>query len=105
MPEFEVLHLFQGIATLVASEPKIQIARIVLMFLGFVLIYLGKKGVLEALLMIPMGLGMASVNAGVLFFEGGRMGTLFLDPLISETGALVNFLQNKWTQAIYTFTF
>ena len=49
------------------------------------LIYLGKKGVLEALLMIPMGLGMAAVNAGVLFFEGGRMGTLFLDPLVSET--------------------
>src|SRR5512132_1013157 len=105
MPEFEVLHLFQGIATLVASEPKIQIARIVLMFLGFVLIYLGKKGVLEALLMIPMGLGMAAVNAGVLFFEGGKMGTLFLEPLASETTELVNILQINWLQPIYTFTF
>jgi oxaloacetate decarboxylase beta subunit len=105
MPEFEVLHLFQGIATLVASEPRILIARIVLIFLGFALIYLGKKGVLEALLMIPMGLGMASVNAGVLFFQGGRMGTLFLDPLVSETGALVNILQIDWLQPIYTFTF
>ena len=105
MPEFEVLHLFQGIATLVASEPKIEIGRIVLMFLGFLLIYLGKKGVLEALLMIPMGLGMASVNAGVLFFEGGRMGTLFLDPLVSETNAVVNVLQIDWLQPIYTFIF
>jgi carboxybiotin decarboxylase len=105
MREFEVLHLFQGIATLAASEPKIMIARIVLIFLGFALIYLGKKGVLEALLMIPMGLGMASVNAGVLFFEGGRMGTLFLDPLASETDALMNILQIDWLQPIYTFTF
>lgn len=105
MPEFEVLNLFQGIATLVASEPKILIGRIFLIFLGFALIYLGKKGVLEALLMIPMGLGMASVNAGVLFFEGGRMGTLFLDPLESETGALMNVLQINWLQPIYTFAF
>jgi carboxybiotin decarboxylase len=105
MPEFEVLQLFQGIATLAASEPRILIARICLIFLGFALIYLGKKGVLEALLMIPMGLGMAAVNAGVLFFEGGRMGTLFLDPLVSETGALVNILQINWLQPIYTFTF
>jgi Na+-transporting methylmalonyl-CoA/oxaloacetate decarboxylase beta subunit len=105
MPEFKILDLFQGIATLAASEPKIMYARIFLILLGFVLIYLGKKGVLEALLMIPMGLGMAAVNAGVLFFEGGRMGTLFLDPLESETTALVNILQINWLQPIYTFTF
>ena len=40
--------------------------------------------------MIPMGLGMCAVNAGVLFFKDGRMGTLFLDPLQSETNALMN---------------
>ena len=57
MPEFEILYLFQGIATLAASEPRILIGRVVLIFLGFLLIYLGKKGVLEALLMIPMGSG------------------------------------------------
>ena len=88
MPELQILDLFQGISTLAASEPKIMIGRIFLIFLGFALIYLGKKGVLEALLMIPMGLGMASVNAGVLFFEGGRMGTLFLDPLESRKPVL-----------------
>lgn len=75
------------------------------MLLGVALIYLGKKGVLEALLMIPMGLGMAAVNAGVLFFEGGRMGTLFLEPLESETTALMNVLQINFLQPIYTFTF
>jgi oxaloacetate decarboxylase beta subunit len=105
MPEFQILDLFQGIATLAASEPKILFARIFLILLGFALIYLGKKGVLEALLMIPMGLGMAAVNAGVLFFEGGRMRTLFLDPLVSETGPLVDILQINWLQPIYTLTF
>jgi Na+-transporting methylmalonyl-CoA/oxaloacetate decarboxylase beta subunit len=103
--EFQILHLFQGVATLAASEPKIMFGRIFLIFLGFLLIYLGKKGLLEALLMIPMGLGMAAVNAGVLFFQGGRMGTLFLDPLESETTALMNVLQINWLQPIYTFTF
>jgi Na+-transporting methylmalonyl-CoA/oxaloacetate decarboxylase beta subunit len=98
MPEFQILDLFQGIATLAASEPKILFARIFLILLGFALIYLGRKGVLEALLMIPMGLGMAAVNAGVMFFEGDRMGTLFLDPLVSETGPLVDILQINWLQ-------
>ncbi len=105
MGDVDFLSLFQGIATLAASEPKIMFGRIFLIFLGVLLIYLGKKGVLEALLMIPMGLGMVAVNAGVLFFEGGRMGTLFLDPLASETNELMNVLQINWLQPIYTFTF
>ncbi len=105
MGDIDFLQLFQGIATLAASEPKIVIGRIFLIFLGVLLIYLGKKGVLEALLMIPMGLGMATVNAGVLFLQGGKMGTLFLDPLASETTPLMNVLQINWLQPIYTFTF
>ena len=105
MGDVDFLSLFQGIATLAESEPKIMFGRIFLILLGVLLIYLGKKGVLEALLMIPMGLGMAAVNAGVLFFEGGRMGTLFLDPLASETNELMNVLQINWLQPVYTFTF
>ncbi len=105
MGDFEILSLFQGIATLVASEPKILIGRIFLIFLGLALIYLGHKGILEALLMIPMGLGMAAVNAGVLFFEGDRIGTLFLDPLASTTDEVVTILQVNWLQPIYTLTF
>jgi oxaloacetate decarboxylase beta subunit len=105
MGDVDFLSLFQGIATLADSEPKIMFGRIFLILLGVALIYLGKKGVLEALLMIPMGLGMVAVNAGVLFFEGGRMGTLFLDPLASETNELMNVLQINWLQPVYTFTF
>ena len=81
MENLSFLDLFQGLATLFASDPKIMIGRIFLMLLGFLLIYLGSKSVLEPLLMIPMGLGMASINAGVTFLEGGKMGTLFVDPV------------------------
>jgi oxaloacetate decarboxylase beta subunit len=105
MENLDFLQVFQGLATLAESEPKIFYGRIGLIFLGVLLIYLGKKGVLEALLMIPMGLGMSAVNAGVLFFENQRMGTLFLEPLASETDHLVNVLQINWLQPVYTFTF
>jgi len=99
------LDLFQGIATLAAAEPKILFGRIFLILLGFALVYLGARNVLEPLLMIPMGLGMSSVNAGVMFLEGGKVGTLFVDPLLSEPGELMNILQIDWLQPIYTFTF
>ncbi|MCB9957369.1 MAG: sodium ion-translocating decarboxylase subunit beta [Rhodospirillaceae bacterium] len=109
MDGIDFVNLFQGIATLLRSEPTILIGRICLVALGILLIYLGRKGVLEALLMIPMGLGMASINAGVLFFdvEANQQGTLFIDPLIPDgaTDMLVQQLQIFWMQPIYTFTF
>ena len=121
--ELNFLDLFQGINTLVqgfSTDPRIAFGRIFLMVLGVVLLYLGRKGVLEALLMIPMGLGMATVNAGVMFFSAydpatgmnfaaGQVqqlpGTLFVAPLASDTDALVNILQIDWLQPIYTFMF
>lgn len=115
MDRLNVLDLFQGLATLAAAEPSILVMRLVLIALGVVLIYLGKKGVLEALLMIPMGLGMATINAAVLFVpEGGwlRAGPnqIFVDALAAadnaaQTTALMNILQINWLQPIYTFTF
>ena len=105
MTQLNILDLFQGIATLAAAEPTILFGRIFLMLLGLLLIYLGQKGVLEALLMIPMGLGMATVNAGVLFLQAGKMGTLFLDPLASSTDDVVTQLQINWLQPIYTLAF
>ena len=105
METLNLLDLFQGIATLMAAEPQIMIGRIFLMLLGFLLIYLGSRNVLEPLLMIPMGLGMSSINAGVMFLEGGKMGTLFVDPLMSDPTDLVNIMQVNWLQPIYTLTF
>lgn len=125
MDHFSFLDLFQGIATLVDAEPKIMFGRIGLMLLGLLLVYLGKKEVLEPLLMIPMGLGMATVNAGVMFFENKRAATLMLDPLAGSktvatagisnatefqvttinTNDIMNILQIDWLQPIYTFMF
>ena len=48
---------------------------------------------------------MAAVNGGVLFLEAGKQGTLFLNPVVSETTSLMNILQIDWLQPIYTFTF
>jgi oxaloacetate decarboxylase beta subunit len=105
MDHLSFLDLFQGIATLVAADPKVMWGRIFLMLLGFLLIYLGSRNVLEPLLMIPMGLGMSSINAGVMFLDGGRAGTLFVDPLMSDPVALMDTMQINWLQPIYTLTF
>lgn len=115
MDKIHFIDLFQGVATLLVAEPSILVMRIFLIFLGCLLIYLGKRGVLEALLMIPMGLGMATINAGVLFVHPGgwlRSGpnTIFVDALAgsndpAQTTGLMNILQIDWLQPIYTFTF
>jgi len=105
MENVNLLNIFQGLATLADSEPAVMIMRIFLIALGMALIYLGRKGILEALLMIPMGLGMVTINAGVLFLEDGRHGTLFVDPLVTDVGELMTTLQVDWLQPVYTLTF
>jgi oxaloacetate decarboxylase beta subunit len=55
--------------------------------------------------MIPMGFGMAAVNAGVLFFTATQTGTLFVDPLVSDTDGIMRMLQIDFLQPIYTFAF
>ena len=99
------INLFQGVGTLFVQEPKIAIARIVLIVLGILLVYLGKKEVLEPLIMIPMGFGMAAVNSGVLFLSATQIGTIFMDPMVVDTDALINILQIDWLQPVYTFMF
>lgn len=64
-----VRRLFEGITTLVDSPPVLCWTGIGLIILGGVLVFLGKKGVLEPLLMIPMGLGMIVANAGNLYLD------------------------------------
>lgn len=97
--------LFQGFGTLFYQDPQIAVARVVLILLGILLVWLGKRGTLEPLIMIPMGFGMSAVNAGVLFFSSTKTGTLFVDPLVSDTDGLMNILQIDFLQPIYTLTF
>lgn len=97
--------LFQGIGTLFDAQPVIAIARIVLIGLGCLLVYLGVKQILDPLIMVPMGFGMAVVNAAVLYLDTGKMGTIFVDPSIAEPTKLIDLLQIDFLQPIYTLTF
>lgn len=103
--DFNLWNFFPGITTLFVQEPVIAVGRIVLICFGFLLAYLGFKRTLEPLIMIPMGLGMISVNAGVLFLSGTTTGTLFLNPLVSDVTELVNIMQVNFLQPIYNLTF
>ncbi len=99
------IQLFPGISSLFIQDPLIAFARIVLIIGGFFLAYLGFKRTLEPLIMVPMGIGMITVNAGVLFLDVGKMGTIFLDPMVSEPTNLVNIMQVNFLQPIYNLTF
>lgn len=101
---------------LLHSDPKMTIARLSLVLVGFLLIYLGKKGILEPLLMIPMGLGMATINVSVMLFDPigmaaqtqidpTKVGSLFLDPTITQTDQLMSLMQIDWLQPVYTLMF
>ncbi len=105
MPDINILNLFQGIATLFAVDTGVAVARIVLIIMGIGLVYLGAKNILEPLIMIPMGFGMTAVNAAVLFLSANKTGTIFIDPMLTDPGELMNILQIDFLQPIYTFTF
>ena len=100
-----ILDLFQGVSTLVQQDPGVALMRIVLIALGILIFYLGAKETLEPLVMVPMGLGMSAVNAGVLFLSPGQTGTIFMDPIMSDTDGLMQILQIDFLQPIYTFMF
>lgn len=101
----DILNIFQGIATMVTGDPLVTVFRILLIALGIAFVYLGAKGTLEPLIMIPMGVGMASVNAAVLYLSATTTGTIFIDPMVSDPAKLLDALQINFLQPIYTFTF
>lgn len=105
MENLDILKLFQGLGTLLESETSLMLTRIGFVILGVLLVYLGKKGILEPLLMIPMGIGMAAINAGVLFMPDGTQGNLFIDPLVTDTDQLMEIMQIDFLQPLYTLTF
>lgn len=105
MENIDFYNLFQGIGTMAAGGWMLAVARLVLIILGFLLIYLGRKGILEPMIMIPMGLGMIAVNCGTLFLPEGGIGNLFLDPMITDNNRLMDVMQIDFLQPVYTFTF
>ena len=100
-----LMTLFPGIGTFFFQDPVVAIARLFLIAFGFFLAYMGFTQKLEPLIMIPMGIGMLCVNAGVLFLNDGSIGTMLLDPLVSDPDELMNILQINCFQPIYNFMF
>ena len=99
--------LFPGISTFFmqfADDPKIAIARLFLIVLGFILAYLGFKGTLEPLIMVPMGIGMIAINCGNLIMNG-VITNIIIDPLISDAVGMVDAMQVNFLQPIYNLTF
>ncbi len=97
--------MFQGIGTMFVQDTSTVILRIVLILFGFLLVYLGVKGVLEPLIMVPMGIGMSAVNAGMLYLQAEKVGNLIIDPMVTKTDDLMNIMQIDFLQPIYTLTF
>jgi len=99
------LELFQGIYTFFQTEPSIAFGRLLLVALGLLFIYLSYKKVLEALIMLPLGIGMIAVNGGLMVMEAGHVGTLFVNPMAGNFEELMYYLQIDFLQPIYTFMF
>lgn len=97
--------LFPGVSTFFAMDPMVAAARVVLIVLGFILAYFGFKRTLEPLIMVPMGIAMMAVNAGLLFLNTGAIGNMFVDPLVSDAVELMDIMQVNFLQPIYNLTF
>ena len=97
--------LFPGISTFFAMDATVAVARVVLILLGFILAYYGFKRTLGPLIMVPMGIGMIAVNAGMMFLNTGVIGNMFVDPLVSDPAALMDIMQVNFLQPIYNLTF
>lgn len=99
------IQLFPGISTLFLSDPMISVARLLLIALGLVLAYLGFQRKLEPLIMVPMGLSMIAVNAGILFLDSGAMGNLILSPMASGSEEVMEAMQSHFLQPIFSLGF
>ncbi|MBN1366832.1 MAG: sodium ion-translocating decarboxylase subunit beta [Dehalococcoidales bacterium] len=100
----QIWQFFQGIYTFFMVEPQVALARVFLILLGGLILWLSYKKILEPLIMIPMGIAMLGVNAGILVFQANNLGTLFVAPLATNA-ELLDVLQINFLQPIYTFTF
>jgi len=96
---------FPGFYSFILMEPTHAFIRILLILLGLFLVYMGYKEKLDPLLMLPIGFTMAVVNGGILIMGEGQLGTLFVDPLVSEPTKLLDALQINFLQPFYNFTF
>jgi oxaloacetate decarboxylase beta subunit len=107
----QLLNIFPGLVSFSQMPAEMAFARILLIFVGFGMLYFGYKDVLEPLLMIPMGVGVCLVNAGILMMPDlidptkQKLGTMFVDALVQTSDQHINAMQVYFLQPIYALTF
>ncbi len=107
----DFLSIFPGLELFTQMTAIMGWTRVFLIFLGFLLCYLGYKEILEPLIMIPMGIGMAMVNAGMFMMpdpsnpEVQKVSTMFLNSMLTDPKAIIDGVQVYFLQPIYTFMF
>ncbi|MEM3888585.1 MAG: sodium ion-translocating decarboxylase subunit beta, partial [Fervidicoccaceae archaeon] len=77
--------------------------RLFLIVGGILVIYGGIKEILEPLIMIPFGLGVASANAAYLALKVN--GVVLNNPHVAWNLTGYEWIQYFWLQPIYNFTF
>jgi oxaloacetate decarboxylase beta subunit len=102
----EFINIFPGIASFGEMSLQMGIVRVFLIFLGLFLCFLGYKKILDPLLMVPMGAGIAMVNAGILIMpHTGELGTMFLNAFVETPKEHIDAFQIYFLQPVYALTF
>ena len=100
----QISQIFEGISTFAQMDGQTVFIRLGLMAIGFLLIYLSGKRILDPMVLMPMGLAMILVNGATLTIEG-KLANLFLDPMLVKPEDIVNSMQILFLQPIYNLMF
>lgn len=97
--------LFPGIWTFFLLPFDQAIARLILIIVGGVFVFLAYKKIAEPLIILPMGLGILFSNMSMLVLPNGTIGTLHVNPMVSSPSDVIQALQIFWLQPVYTLAF
>lgn len=100
----QIAHIFEGISTFGQMDGQTIMIRLALIAVGFLLVYLSGKNILDPMVLMPMGLAMILVNGATLTIEG-KLANLFLDPMLAKPEEVVNSMQILFLQPIYNLMF
>jgi len=100
----QAAHIFEGISSFGQMDLQTILIRLGLMIVGFLLIYLSAKDILDPMVLMPMGLAMVLVNGATLTLEG-KLANLFVDPMLVGPEKIVNSMQIFFLQPIYNLMF
>jgi sodium ion-translocating decarboxylase beta subunit len=100
----QIANIFEGISTFGQMDVQTIMIRLGLIAVGFILVYLSSKNILDPMVLMPMGLAMILVNGATLTIEG-KLANLFLDPMLAKPEDVVNSMQILFLQPIYNLMF